>query len=93
VFLRFNVLDSQPELNPVGRVSVRQGLTTREGNFQAGISLSDNLPVVVTLKQGKVVMISEAKDQRGGELAFENGETLSYEGRSQSPPRFFDSFI
>lgn len=93
MFLRFNVLDRQPELNSVGHVSVQQRLTTRKRNFQAGISLSDNLPVVVTLKQGKVVMISEAKDQRGGELAFENGETLSYEGRSQSPPRFLGSFI
>lgn len=32
--------------------------------------------------------INEAKDQRGGELEFENGETLSYEGGLPAPPTF-----
>jgi len=32
-----------------------------------------------TFKQGKVVAINEAKDQHGGELVFDNGETLNYE--------------
>jgi len=32
-----------------------------------------------TFKQGKVVAINEVKDQRGGELTFDNGETLNYE--------------
>ncbi|KAF9654184.1 FAD/NAD-P-binding domain-containing protein [Thelephora ganbajun] len=32
-----------------------------------------------TFKLGKVVAINEAKDQRGGQLAFDNGETLNYE--------------
>lgn len=32
--------------------------------------------------------INEAKDQHGGELAFDNGETLTYEGKSPVPPRF-----
>ena len=30
--------------------------------------------------------INEAKDQQGGELAFDNGETLNYEGESPVPP-------
>lgn len=33
----------------------------------------------MTWKQGKVVRINEAGDQRGGELEFEGGGTLSYE--------------
>jgi len=32
-----------------------------------------------TFKQGKVVAINEAKDEHGGQLAFDNGETLNYE--------------
>ena len=42
--------------------------------------------IVVTAKQGKVVAINEAgTDQRGGQLAFDNGETLNYEGGSPVP--------
>ena len=37
--------------------------------------------------------INEAKDQHGGQLAFDNGETLDYEGGSQVPPRLLRSFI
>lgn len=29
--------------------------------------------------------INEAKDQHGGQLAFDNGETLNYEGRCRCP--------
>lgn len=75
------------ELHFVGRVSVRQSLPTGKGNFQAGMRLSRSFPIVVTRTQGKVVTISEARDQQGGELTFENGETLSYEGVSSPPPR------
>lgn len=45
-----------------------------------------------TFKQGKVVKINEAKDQPGGELTFEEGEPLSYEGGSP-PPRTSTRFV
>ena len=48
---------------------------------------------MVTRKQGKVVTINEVKEQPGGELVFESGETLSYEGASLPPPRLLASFI
>ena len=81
------------ELHPIGLVSVRQSLPTRKGNFQAGTKLSRNLPTVVTWKQGKVVRINEAGDRRGGELEFEGGETLRYEGKRFLPPRSPAAFI
>jgi len=77
----------------VGRVSVRECLPAGKGNLQAGTSLSRSIPVVVTRRQGKVVAINEAKDQHGGQLAFDNGETLNYEGGSPVPTRLLSSFI
>ena len=72
--------------HPVGRVSVRQGLLGGKGNVQTGTSLFRDFLIVVTTKQGKVTAINEAgTDQRGGQLAFDNGETLNYEGRSPVP--------
>lgn len=81
------------ELHPEGLVSVRQSLPIRKGNFQAGTKLSHNLLIVVTWKQGKVVGINEAGDRRGGELEFEGGGTLSYEGKRFRPPRSPAAFI
>ena len=37
--------------------------------------------------------INEAKDQHGGQLAFDNGETLDYEGGSPVSTRLLGSFI
>jgi len=78
----YTVLDQQSRaLHPVGRVSVRQGLPRGKGNIQTGTLLSRDFLIVVTTKQGKVVAINEAgTGQRGGQLAFDNGETLNYEG-------------
>ena len=75
------VLNQQSRtLRSVGRISVRKSLPTGKGNLQAGASLSHNFPIVVTGKQGKVVAINEAKNQLGGQLVFDSGETLNYEG-------------
>lgn len=73
-------------LHPVGRVSVRQGLLGGKGNVQTGKQLFRDFLIVVTTKQGRVVAINDAgMDQRGGQLAFDNGETLNYEGGSPAP--------
>jgi len=39
------------------------------------------------------VAINEAKDQHGGQLAFDSGETLDYEGGSPMFTRLLDSSI
>ena len=58
----------------------------KERELSSWYITSRSLVIVVTGKQGKVVAINEAKDQHGGELAFDSGETLNYEGQSPVPP-------
>lgn len=84
-FLSISARSEVGTLRPIGRVPVREGLLTGKGNFQAGTSPSYNFPSVVTGKQGTVVAINEAKDQHGGQLEFDSGETLNYEGGSSMP--------
>jgi len=88
---KFSASGFEPRL--AGRVSVRQSPPTGKGNFQTGKPPSHNFPIVVTSRQGKVVAVNEAKDQHGGQLTFDNGESLNYEGGLLVPPRLFGLLI